>query len=70
VDIETINDCMVPIYFCDVCCNYNIGPADEMAREKCASDCKSNYSDGPANKFELIYVLEVNPDRLKNFLVK
>ena len=33
VDIETVNDCMIPEYFCDVCCNYNIGPADELGRE-------------------------------------
>jgi len=70
VDIETVNDCMVSEYFCDVCCNYNIGPADEMGRENCVQECRSNYSDGPANKFELIYVLEVNTERLKNFLVK
>jgi len=70
VDIESINDCMVPDYFCDVCCNYNIGPADEMGREKCTADCRSNYMDGPANKFELVYVLEVNTERVTGFLAK
>jgi len=68
VDIETINDCMVSEYFCDVCCNYNIGPADEVGREKCTSECRVNYVDKETNRFELIYVLEVNPDRLKAFL--
>ena len=68
MDIETINDCMVPDYFCDVCCNYNIGPADEVGREKCASECRVNYLDKETNRFELIYVLEVNTERLRNFL--
>jgi len=68
VDIETVNDCMVPEYFCDVCCNYNIGPADEVGREKCDKACSSNFKDADSNKFELIYVLEANPERLKNFM--
>jgi len=68
VDIETVNDCMVDAYFCDVCCNYNIGPADEVAREKCYQDCNSNFIGAPTNRFELIYILEVNADRLKKYL--
>jgi hypothetical protein len=27
MDIENINNCLIPAYFCDVCCEYNIGAA-------------------------------------------
>ena len=68
VDIETVNDCMVPEYFCDVCCNYNIGPADEVGREKCVTECRSSYGSGDTNMFELTYILEVNPKVLKKYV--
>jgi len=30
IDIDTINSCMLPDFFCDVCCNNNIGPGEEV----------------------------------------
>lgn len=68
LDIETINDCMVDEYFCDVCCNFNIGPADEVGRESCVKTCSTNFKDKETNRFELIYILELNTNVLKSYL--
>ena len=40
IDIDSINSCLVPEFFCDVCCNYNIGPSDEVGREECVEKCR------------------------------
>ena len=33
LDIEQINNCLIPSYFCDVCCEYNFGAAKQKERE-------------------------------------
>jgi len=50
----------VPEFFCDVCCNYNIGPSDELGREQCVERCRGQLGGKATNMFELDYVLEVN----------
>ena len=60
IDIDSINSCLVPEFFCDVCCNYNIGPSDELARESCVQRCKGQLGGKETNVFELQFVLEVN----------
>ena len=60
IDIDSINSCLVPEFFCDVCCNYNIGPSDELGREQCVERCRGQLGGKATNMFELDYVLEVN----------
>lgn len=60
LDIDSINSCLIPEYFCDVCCNYNIGPSDENGRETCVNKCRMTVGAMKTNVFELEYILEVN----------
>ena len=60
IDIDTINSCMLPDFFCDVCCNNNIGPGEEVQREECVQKCSSGLVAGDTNSFTVSYVLEMN----------
>ena len=65
IDIDNINNCMIENYFCDVCCDTNIGAADEVGREKCTNKCKFSLIEGDTNKFTIEYVVEVNSKKLE-----
>lgn len=60
IDIDTINSCMIPDFFCDVCCNSNIGPGQEVQREQCSQKCSQGLVAGDTNSFTVSYVLEIN----------
>jgi len=65
MDIESINDCLIPAYFCDVCCNYNIGKANEVGREKCAVKCADKLEGGAANQFTIGFTIEANVEKME-----
>lgn len=64
MDIESINDCLIPQYFCDVCCNYNIGKANEVGREKCVTQCANKLVGGEGNMFTINYTLVQNLEKI------
>ena len=65
MDIESINDCLIPAYFCDVCCNYNIGKANEVGREKCVTKCADKLEAGASNIFTLGFTIEANVEKIE-----
>jgi len=69
MDIENINDCLIPSYFCDVCCNYNIGKANEVGREKCVTKCQDKLEAGASNVFTLGFTIEANVEKIEKMKI-
>lgn len=70
MDIESINDCLIPAYFCDVCCDYNIGKSNEVGREKCATKCADKLEGGKSNLFTIGFTIEANVEKIENMKIE
>ena len=57
LDVDQINSCLIEDYFCDVCCDSNIGAGKETLREQCVMKCREFGEVGESNIFELNYQL-------------
>lgn len=70
MDIESINDCLIPNFFCDVCCDYNIGKANEVGREECATKCADKLQAGSSNLFTVGFTIEANVKKMMDLKIK